>query len=111
METVEDAYNEIAKALLHFINGRLWDSAVYKAVIYTDMVRSSFSLTQASKLNEQATRWPTSSIKDAEACRLLRDDLLKTTGHRAWGLTYTLLPTGKMNIEYSYDKPEDYDGD
>lgn len=42
-----------------------------------------------------------------EACIFLRDDLLKTTGQRIWGLTFTLFPDGKFRIEYDYDKPED----
>lgn len=35
--------------------------------------------------------------------------MLKTTGHRIWGLTFTLYPDGKFNLEYDYNKPDDYE--
>ena len=31
------------------------------------------------------------------------------TGDRIWGLTFTLYPTGKFNLEYDYNKPENYE--
>jgi hypothetical protein len=39
----------------------------------------------------------------------LRNDLLKTTGQRIWGLTFTLYPDGKFYVEYDYNKPEGYE--
>ncbi len=44
-----------------------------------------------------------------EACLYLRNNLLQKTGSRIWGLTFTLYPTGKFNIDYDYNKPEDYE--
>ncbi len=44
-----------------------------------------------------------------DAALSLRDDLLKTTGQRIWGLTFTLFPSGRFKIEYDYDKPEGYE--
>ncbi|MEO8121765.1 MAG: hypothetical protein ABI606_20885 [Rhodoferax sp.] len=44
-----------------------------------------------------------------DAALYLRDDLLKTTGERIWGLTFTLYPTGKFKIDYDYNKPEGYE--
>lgn len=44
-----------------------------------------------------------------DALLFLRDDLLRTTGQRIWGLTFTLYPDGKFKIEYDYDKPEGYE--
>ena len=44
-----------------------------------------------------------------EAALFLRNDQLRTTGQRIWGLTFMLYPTGKFKIEYDYDKPEDYE--
>lgn len=43
------------------------------------------------------------------AVRFLRDHLLATTGRRIWGLTFTLYPDGKYDIEYDYTKPSDYE--
>lgn len=40
---------------------------------------------------------------------VLRDKMLELTGDKIWGLTFTLYPNGKFEIEYDYDKPEDYE--
>ncbi|MFC5606404.1 antitoxin YezG family protein [Variovorax soli] len=45
----------------------------------------------------------------SRALLFLRKDLLKTTGEHIWGLTFTLYPDGKFNIEYDYNKPEGYE--
>lgn len=39
----------------------------------------------------------------------LGDNLLETTGNRIWGVDFTLFPDGKFNIEYNYNKPDDYE--
>jgi len=39
----------------------------------------------------------------------LKDNMLKLTGDKIWGLTFTLYPDGKFEIKYNYDKPEDYE--
>src|SRR5688572_16957790 len=44
-----------------------------------------------------------------EACLFLRKDLLATRGNRIWGLTFTLYPDGTFNIEYDYNKPENFE--
>jgi hypothetical protein len=41
----------------------------------------------------------------------IRDHLLATTGQRIWGLTFTLYPDGKFNIEYDYQRPDWYSED
>ena len=38
----------------------------------------------------------------------LRDQILKETGKRIWGLTFTLYPDGKHEIEYDYNIPEGF---
>ncbi|RKT50736.1 hypothetical protein DFR40_2663 [Azonexus fungiphilus] len=68
------------------------------------MVSSEFVVALADIVDD--TKY-VKSIRDA--CLYLRDDLLQTTGQRIWGLTFTLHPDGKFNIEYDYEKPEDYD--
>lgn len=44
-----------------------------------------------------------------EACLFLRDDLLRTTNQRIWGLTFTLRPDGKFDLQYDYNKPQGYE--
>ena len=38
----------------------------------------------------------------------LRDTIFKETGKRIWGLTFTLYPDGKHEIEYDYNVPEGF---
>ena len=38
----------------------------------------------------------------------LRDQILAETGKRIWGLTFTLYPDGKYEIEYDYNVPEGF---
>ena len=51
----------------------------------------------------------TETKQKTSAIRFLRDDLLRTTGQRIWGLTFNLYPDGKFKIEYDYNKPEEYE--
>jgi hypothetical protein len=111
MYSAEQAYEEIAKGALDFLKGREWDKVVCEVKIYSQMAEIKHYFVKNGVQTKTALGWGNSNIKNGEAAIFLRDDLLKTTGHRAWGLTYTLLPTGKMNIEYSYDKPKGYEED
>lgn len=49
------------------------------------------------------------NLSAGDTAIFLRDDLLRTTKQRIWGLTFMLYPTGKFNIEYDYEKPEGYE--
>ncbi len=35
--------------------------------------------------------------------------MLENTGHRIWGLLFTLYLDGRFEIEYVYNKPDDYE--
>lgn len=48
-------------------------------------------------------------IRVSKALIALRDEHLRTTGKRIWGLTFTLYPDGKYDIAYDYNKPAEYD--
>lgn len=109
MSHVEDAYKELGKAILDFIQGREWDQGICRCTIYTQMVSTSCSLKKDGKLINKAIGWGDSTIDTGGAALLLRDNLIQTTGQRIWGLTFTLYPTGKFNIEYDYNKPEGYE--
>ncbi len=43
-----------------------------------------------------------------ESLHFLRDKILAQTGKRIWGLTFTLYPDGKYEIEYDYNVPEGF---
>ena len=110
MRTVEDAYHLIASALLQSA-GAEWDKLTFNAALLAKSCSNMQTVCFLDDANHSIALGFKNGFIVSDAAIFLRDDLLKTTGHRAWGLTYTLLPSGKMNIEYSYDKPEDYDGD
>ncbi len=109
MRSVEDAYQAIGTALLESVQAD-WD-AIF---LHTKILRKNCSAMSTEMAFESNTRRNaelsfTSVFKVNDACIFLRDDLLRTTGQRIWGLTFTLYPTGKFNIEYDYNKPEGYE--
>lgn len=109
--TVEEAYSGLASYLIAFIGGRSWDMASANFRVFSTMANCSQWLEHLGSKDESGG-FETSS--DAiwtglDAALFLRDDLLKTTGQRIWGLTFTLYPDGKFNIEYDYNKPEGYE--
>lgn len=106
---VEDAYNELGKAVLDFAQDRQWEKGVCNCQIYNKMASSSCALLIDERVINKALGWGDSSIESGDAALFIRDDLLRTTGQRIWGLTFTLYPDGKFNIEYDYNKPEGYE--
>lgn len=110
IHSVEDAYSKLGTYVITFVAGRPWDSAGCSMQIYASMARGAQWLRHGNELDESGgfDRNPGAIWEGLDAALFLRDDLLKTTGDQIWGLTFTLYPTGKFKIEYSYDKPEGY---
>lgn len=108
--TVELAYEAIAKAALGFARNRRWDAVRAKHGILSSMVASEWCIEVGGVVDETGDL-PEKEVrrKATESIRFLRDYLLLTTGQRIWGLTFTLYPTGKFNIEYDYNMPEGYE--
>lgn len=109
MENVEGAYQEIAKSILDFVSNRVWDIGIFESKIYSQMAMSNCYLISAGVKNSKAIGWGDSSIDSGGAALFLRDHLLRVTGQRIWGLTFTLHPNGKFDINYDYEKPEGYE--
>lgn len=107
---VEDAYNQLANAILEFAGSAQWDVAGAKTSIWNRMTQSSYWRKCGDKVVEN-DRFPSFEIEGeaSRAALYLRDNLLQTTGQRIWCLTFTLYPDGKFNIEYDYNKPEGYE--
>lgn len=108
----EDAYQFLAELVMDFIATRAWDIAGVNARVTPGSVTvSEHWLMSKGKRDEQAVGWGSNEVlrSATNAVRVLRDDLLRTTGQRIWGLTFTLYPTGKFNIEYDYNMPEGYE--
>lgn len=111
ISSAEQAYEAIGKYLLSFIGARPWETATCRLRVYSEMASASHWLTMNGVVDESAGF---EESQDAmwtglEAAVFLRDDLLKTSGQRIWGLTFTLFPDDKFDIEYEYNMPEGYE--
>jgi hypothetical protein len=105
--SVESAYEEIGKCLLSkAVPG--W-SALRTVCPILNKGCGGITTVQDGPGGEVAMPLGTAIFALQDACLFLREDLLRTTGNRIWGLTFTLYSDGKFNIEYDYNKPEGYD--
>ncbi len=109
--SIEDAYIGLAQYVQAFIGARQWDVAGCKMHIFSKMAKGSQWLENEGTSDEQGGfEKNTDAIWDGlDAALFLRDNLLVTTGQRIWGLTFTLYPNSKFNIDYDYNKPADYE--
>lgn len=107
--SIEDAYQKLAQAIVSFCEDSDWESAGAKTTILGQMTQSSYWRIQGEETIEN-DRFPPFEIgiEASNAALFIRDDILKTTGHRIWGLAFTLYPNGKFSIACDYDKPEGY---
>lgn len=109
MQNVEDAYRLIADVLLRTTSAQPWE---FLRVVAPVLGKNLGGTTTSQKLEgggeiDIPVGWGIFDIQ--KAALFLRDDLLRTTGARIWGLTFTLYPDGKFKLGYDYDKPEGYD--
>lgn len=110
IDSVEHAYECIAKQILAFVDDRAWHSAGAKYEVFQASVGASWWREIDGEKDAQGSFPPRGlSSLATKSALFLRDDLLKTTGQRIWGLTFTLYPDGKFNIEYDYNKPDGYE--
>lgn len=111
MKSVEEAYQKLAEYVLAFIEVRAWEKAGCHFNIYSKMASGSQWLLKDGLIDEKGGFGGNSAAiwEGTDAAVFLRDDLLKTTHRRIWGLTFTLHPNGKFNIEYDYNKPDGYE--
>jgi len=109
--SVEKAYETLAEYLIAFVGARPWDAAVCRMKIVEKMAAGSQWLDHSGVKDDQGgfEKDPSAIWAGLDAALFLRDEVLRATGHRIWGLTFTLYPTGKFNIEYDYTKPESYE--
>lgn len=108
----------LSNYVLDFIDGRNWDQAGCKAEIGNDYgaikqpwFTSEGALYQQTNVTVTGEhKWGNSAICNAaiDAVQQFVANHNQIDGHRIWGLTYTLYPNGKFNIEYDYTKPAWY---
>jgi hypothetical protein len=109
MMRVEEAYSNIAKTLVSKATEG-WEQLHF----HTKVLSKNCSAMSSTQVDVQGVErsFPlgmSGAFVVSDACIFLRDNLLTTTGERIWGLTFTLYPNGRFNIEYDYNKPEGYE--
>ncbi len=109
IRSIDEAYGELALGIKDFVKDRPWDSASCECRLFQKMVQSSHWCISGGVKDAGGVDWPDTSIAVGDAAIFLRNHLLKTTGQRIYGLTFTLTPDGKFTLDYDYDRPADYD--
>ncbi|PIE46577.1 MAG: hypothetical protein CSA42_07770 [Gammaproteobacteria bacterium] len=106
---LEKIYYEIATILYRSVGTEEWD----KLNLTTDILQNNCSSLITFLSISSNIRYFQISFDDVfilnDSLILLRDLMLKEMKERIWGLTFTLYPDGKFEIEYDYNKPEDYE--
>lgn len=114
MEASDVDVQALVACVLDFVAYRDWDSCGVSIRITDGSVNySEFWLKKDSVVDEKAITWVDRQVTSTatHSVRSIRDEHLRTTGRRIWGLTFTLYPDGKYHIEYDYQKPADYEDD
>lgn len=111
MQAVNEAFTTIASTLQNWSEGG-FSELRFSAPILSDNCGGM----QFKKRSEGGAEAPLPFDWEGvdrinSACVFVRDHLLQTTGQRIWGLTFTLYPDGKFNVEYDYNKPAHYEED
>jgi hypothetical protein len=108
LKTVEDAYQLIAQTLSRAANEG-WSELTAKCPIWNKALGGVVTTQklESGVVVDLPLEMDIFSLHDA--CLFLRDELLATRGDRIWGLTFKLYPDGKFNIEYDYNKPENFE--
>lgn len=103
-------YEFFAQELLYFIGTQKWQQAHIKYEVYDQMISI-----ERWFIFENQEFWLGNEISDeiwdnsSKSIYYIRNTMLENTGHRIWGIVFTLYPDGKFEIEYDYNKPEDYE--
>lgn len=106
---VLDAYQAIVGEIIVFVGNKPWDEAGAKYEIFEKMISAEWWRSHDTELDQIGSDIPREISKKAhQSIYYLRDHLINSTGNRIWGLTFTLYPTGKFNIEYDYNQPQGY---
>lgn len=96
--------------LISFSSNRIYDKLVVSYEIYNDGTHPIKYILKYNNIEDDDYYGipPKISIQTMRALFFIRDTLLKETGKRIWGLTFTLYPDGKHEIEYDYNVPEGF---
>lgn len=111
-EIRKEACKMLANEVLAFVESDQWEEAGTRSSIFSTMTTTHYWRKFDGKYIENDRLPPFNfSGPASKALLFIRNHLLETAGRRIWGLAFTLFPDGKFNIEYDYNKPEDYEED
>ena len=102
-------YQNLADSLLSNIGSANWDKVILTADILIDNASSiSFIIhDKGNKVNQELSFKTVFIINDLLI--ELRNIILHSTGNRIWSIIFSLFSDGKFEIEYDYNKPDDYE--
>ena len=105
------AYRIFANGLMAHLGNEYWKQMSNHVDIYEGMTQSSKVIItiNGNKIEEYRELSNELLFLEHDASLFLRNHIINLTGEKIWGLTFTLYPDGKFEIEYDYDKPKDYE--
>ena len=106
-EELQLAYEKIKKGILESVKKYEWDKAYSESEIWDRATSTGYFRTYKNEIIE-ANEYYDNSIQPLKELCYIRDQILAETGKRIWGLTFTLYPDGKYEIEYDYNVPEGF---
>ncbi|WP_156425790.1 hypothetical protein [Herbaspirillum rubrisubalbicans] len=110
-QNMDEAYVALAQYLQAFIGSSPWDKAACDIKIFKNMARGEQYFEYQGERHEKGgfENNPDAVWDALDAAVFLRDVMFENTGHRIWGLKFTLFPDGKFDLEYDYTKPLGFD--
>ncbi len=111
IKSIEEAHRLLTEYCLAFVNDRRWDKIEVNFKIFSTMAtaKQKFIFEEESISQGGFENNPDSIWGGLDAALFIRNYNLNRGCKRIWGLTFTLYPDGKFEIEYDYNKPEDYE--
>ena len=105
------AYRIFVNGLMAHLGNEYWKQMSNHVDIYEGMTQSSKVIItiKGDKIDEYRELSNELLLLEHDASLFLRNHIFNLTGEKIWGLTFTLYPDGKFEIEYDYDKPKDYE--
>ena len=108
MNILNNFLNSISKILLDSVKNE-FILIELKTEIHNDNCGGFYKFSKTADGNEHNILLGWDRVdKLNETIISLRDQILAETGKRIWGLTFTLYPDGKYEIEYDYNVPEGF---
>jgi len=107
---LEMAYEALTCSMLAFVQNRPWNKIYTNAEILDMSGTIPYFRVYQNKVFEENEYAPDieSDCGIFSALLYIRDQIFAQTGKRIWGLTFTLYPDGKYEIEYDYNVPEGF---